>query len=141
MRGVLDTNTVDSSACAAAVPQGSCPAIELSPATLPNATQGIAYSQSFGASGGTAPYSVAVISGAPPVGMTVTSAGTLSGTSNASGTSMFTVRATDVNACFATRSYTLTTLAAVPTLTEWAAIGLTALLMLSGYLMLRRRTA
>ena len=137
----LDTNTVNSSACTAIVPPGPCPAIVLSPATLPNATLGVAYSQTITATGGTAPYTFTVLSGVPPVGVTVTPVGALTGISNVAGASTFTVRATDASGCTATLSYTLTTLAAVPTLTEWAMIGLTALLMLSGYLALRRRTA
>lgn len=137
----LDTNTIDSSACTTVVPPGPCPVIALAPATLPNATVSVAYSQQLTASGGTAPYTFSVIAGVPPLGLTLTTAGLLSGTSNTAGVSTFTVRATDVNGCFATQSYSLTTLAVVPTLTEWAGIGLIALLMLSGFLALRRRHA
>ena len=137
----LDTNTIDRSACTAVVPPGPCPAIVLAPATLPNTTVGVAYSQTLTASGGTLPYTFTVISGAPPVGLTLAPTGALTGTPTVAGTSTFTVRVTDAAGCTATRSYTLTTLTAVPTLTEWAAIGLTGLLLLSGYFVLRRRTA
>ncbi len=137
----LDTNTVDRSACSTIPVPPSCPAIVLSPAVLPTATVGVAFTQTFTASGGTAPFTFAVVAGAPPAGLTLTSAGVLAGTPLIAGSTPFTVRATDVNGCFQTLAFSVTILAPVPTLTEWAMIGLTALLMLSGYLALRRRTA
>ncbi len=71
------------------------PAITLTPATLPAGTAGVAYSQTFGASGGIAPYTFAVSSGALPAGLTLTSAGVLSGTPTAAGTFNFSVTVTD----------------------------------------------
>jgi hypothetical protein len=61
-------------------------------ASLPNGTVGSPYSQSLFASGGTAPYSWAVTSGALPPGLTLSSSGIISGTPTAAGT--FTVGAT-----------------------------------------------
>ena len=43
-----------------------CPAITLSPATLPQRHSGAAYSQTITASGGTAPYTFAVTAGTLP---------------------------------------------------------------------------
>ncbi|WP_371108270.1 putative Ig domain-containing protein [Rhizobium sp. RCC_161_2] len=71
------------------------PTITIAPATLPAATVASAYSQTIAASGGTAPYSYAISAGVLPAGLTLSSAGTLSGTPTASGTFNFTVTATD----------------------------------------------
>ena len=86
----------------------SCPTINLSPSSLPSGTQGTAYNQTITASGGTAPYSFAITSGALPTGLTLSSAGVLSGTPGSSGTSNFSVTATDSNDCTGTRSYSIT---------------------------------
>ena len=86
----------------------SCPTITLAPATLPNGTVGSAYSQSITASGGTGPYTFAVTTGTLPAGLTLSSAGLLSGTPTAAGTSNFTVEATDANGCAGSLAYSLT---------------------------------
>jgi hypothetical protein len=66
------------------------------PTTLPNGMQGVAYSQTVSASGGTAPYSYAITSGALPAGLTLNaSTGAITGTPTGNGTSNFTIRATD----------------------------------------------
>jgi hypothetical protein len=90
-----------------------CPVITLTPATLPAGTLGVAYSQSITGSGGTAPYAFSVVSGAVPAGLTLTTAGLLSGTPTTLGSTTFSVRGTDANGCFATVSYTLVVAAAV----------------------------
>ncbi|MFN4095165.1 MAG: putative Ig domain-containing protein [Sphingomonas sp.] len=74
------------------------PTIELDPVTLPNATFGVAYSQTITADGSIAPYGFAITSGALPPGLTLTSGGTLSGTPSLSGTWGFTITATDATA-------------------------------------------
>lgn len=85
----------------------------VNPATIPAAVAETAYSQSIIASGGTAPYTYAVASGALPPGLSLNaSTGSLSGTPTASGSFTFSVRATDsssgAGAPFSsTRSYTL----------------------------------
>lgn len=63
---------------------------------LPAATTGTAYSQSFGATGGNGSHTFAIASGssAPP-GMTLSTAGVLSGTPNAAGSYSFDIIATD----------------------------------------------
>ncbi len=89
---------------------GMCPLITISPASpLPNAHQGIPYSQALGASGGFVPYAFDVLSGALPAGLTLTSAGLLSGTPTTLGVSTFVVRLIDLYGCTAITSYTLTT--------------------------------
>ncbi len=70
------------------------PLLTISPSTVPtNWSVGGTYSQTFTASGGTAPYTLGE-AGALPAGMTF-SAGVLSGTPTAAGTFPFTVFATD----------------------------------------------
>ena len=85
----------------------SCPAITLSPGSLPGGTQGAAYSQTITASGSTAPYTYTVTAGALPAGLNLASNGTLSGTPAAAGTSNFTVTATDALACTGSKAYAL----------------------------------
>jgi uncharacterized protein YhjY with autotransporter beta-barrel domain len=77
------------------------------PATLPNGTQNAAYSQTVTASGGTGPYTFAVTSGALPAGLSLDSAGNLTGTPTGSGPSTFTVTATDSASNTGSRSYTV----------------------------------
>lgn len=63
--------------------------------SLPNGTVNSPYSANLEANGGTLPYKWAIISGSLPVGLSLTSAGLISGTPGASGTSSFTVQVTD----------------------------------------------
>lgn len=73
----------------------STPSITVTPASLPAGQQGTAYSQSLAASGGTAPYTYAVTSGALPAGLSLSSSGALSGTPTVNGSFNFTITATD----------------------------------------------
>ncbi len=87
---------------------GTCPTITLSPGTLPNGDAGSAYNQSITASGGTNPHTFAVTAGTLPSGLTLSSSGALTGTPSASGTSTFTITATDNIGCTGSLSYSLT---------------------------------
>lgn len=94
------------------------PTLAITPATIPGATANSAYSQALSASGGVAPYSYALTAGALPAGLSLSSAGLLSGTPTVSGTFNFSVTVTDSTggtAATATRAYSL--VVAVPTLT------------------------
>ncbi|WP_295215675.1 putative Ig domain-containing protein [uncultured Brevundimonas sp.] len=96
------------------------PTITIAPASLPNGTVGVAYSQTVSASGGAAPYTYAVTAGALPAGMTLNASGSLSGTPTAGGIFNFTVTATDSStggsAPFSgSRAYTFTVAAATVT--------------------------
>ena len=72
------------------------PAIALSPLTIPTGTVGLTYAtQALAASGGTGPYTFALTAGTLPVGLTLTAAGSLSGTPSTAATSNFTVTVTD----------------------------------------------
>jgi uncharacterized protein YhjY with autotransporter beta-barrel domain len=82
--------------------------LTVSPATLPAGTQNVAYSQTIGASGGTAPYTFAITSGALPPGLSLDpNSGVLSGTPTLGGAYTFTVQATDSTPNTGARSYTL----------------------------------
>ncbi|MCX6858548.1 MAG: putative Ig domain-containing protein, partial [Verrucomicrobia bacterium] len=86
-----------------------CPVLTLTPATLPDGLVGSAYSQSISTTGGIAPYSYAVTSGTLPAGLTLSSAGLLSGTpttSNGAGVNI-TIRSTDANGCQNTLNYAI----------------------------------
>jgi hypothetical protein len=96
----LDTNHV--SACTS-----TCSPLTLSPATLPNGAIAVAYNQTITASGGTAPYTFSLLSGALPGGLALSSGGAISGSPTTLGTFTFTIGATDANGCPGTRIYSI----------------------------------
>jgi hypothetical protein len=73
-------------------------------ASLPNGTQGAAYSQLLHSSGGTAPFAWTVTAGALPPGTTLAAQGALSGNPTASGSFSFTVQVKDSSSATATQS-------------------------------------
>lgn len=91
------------------------PTVTLAPATLPDTTAGLAYSQALSATGGVAPYTFAITAGSVPAGTTLSAGGVLSGTTTTSGTYSFTVTATDAFGQSGAQAYTV--VVAVPTLT------------------------
>ncbi|CAJ0692281.1 putative Ig domain-containing protein [Ralstonia holmesii] len=99
--------------------------VTVSPSTLPGATVATAYSQTILASGGTGSYTYAVTAGSLPAGLTLSSNGTLSGTSTSGGVFNFTVTATDSSTgtgpYSGSRAYSLTI--GSPTLTITPASG------------------
>jgi hypothetical protein len=102
----------------------SCPTISVGPATIPAGTAGTNYSQTFTASGGTAPYGFA-LTGTLPAGMSFTSP-TLSGTPTEAGSFPITVTATDASNCTGSANYTLVincSYAINPTSQNFAAAG------------------
>jgi hypothetical protein len=83
--------------------------IALSPTSLPDATAGVAYSQTLSATGGAGgPYTFAVTAGALPAGFSLSSSGALSGSTTTAATSSFTVTVTDSGGFSASQAYTLT---------------------------------
>ncbi|MDB6120964.1 MAG: hypothetical protein JWO08_4745, partial [Verrucomicrobiaceae bacterium] len=92
-----------------------CPVLAIGPASLPVPTVGTAYSQTVTASNGASPYTYSVSTGSLPTGLTLSSAGVLSGTVTNTTSQSFTVQATDANGCPGTISYTVA--AVCPTLT------------------------
>ncbi|MEG0182733.1 MAG: putative Ig domain-containing protein [Stenotrophomonas sp.] len=73
----------------------AAPVITLTPATLPAASGGMAYSQTLSASGGNGGYTFSLTTGTLPSGISLSSAGAVSGTPTTVGSYAFTVRATD----------------------------------------------
>src|SRR6266702_1028218 len=63
--------------------------------SLPGATVGVPYSATLTADGGLPPYTWSVISGALPTGLSLDSAGNITGTPTAIGTFNFTVQVVD----------------------------------------------
>ncbi|MFN7564995.1 MAG: putative Ig domain-containing protein, partial [Prosthecobacter sp.] len=87
----------------------TCGTITLSPVSMPGATVGTSFSQTVTPSGGVAPYTFAVTVGALPAGLSLnTTTGVISGIPTATTAASFTIRATDVNACQGTASYSIT---------------------------------
>lgn len=82
--------------------------------TLPDAYIQTQYETALAASGGIAPYTWTVDTGALPAGLSLAVDGTLSGTPDAAGESAFTVMATDVQGQEVTRALTLTVQQAQP---------------------------
>ncbi len=91
----------------------TCPLLTLNPETLPQASVGVAYSQTFTSSGGTAPYTFSQTGGTLPTGLTLTAMGVLSGTPTTPGTYNFAVKATDATGCMVTHSYSVAACAAI----------------------------
>ena len=85
--------------------------LTVSRATLPNATANIAYSSTLTAMGGSGTYTFAVSSGSLPSWLALNATtGVLSGTPTTTGTSTFTITATDshIGGLTGSRAYTLT---------------------------------
>jgi hypothetical protein len=92
----------DSSATAQSATKGfslSIPAtvatLNISSTSLPGGTVSLAYSANFSANGGTSPYAWSVISGSLAPGLTLNTAGTISGTPTQAGQFSFGVRVSD----------------------------------------------
>nr|WP_282440592.1 putative Ig domain-containing protein [Stenotrophomonas indicatrix] len=84
------------------------PAIAIDPPSVPNGSAGVAYNAQLSSSGGLAPYSYSLLSGALPVGMSFNSAGALTGVPRSDGNFSITVGSTDSNSQTANRAYTFT---------------------------------
>ncbi len=96
-------NTSEFSAC-----RQECPTIAWNLSSLPNGTVNAAYTnQSVTASGGGLTFTYSIIAGGLPTGMTLSTAGLLSGTPTQTGPFSFTVRALAGNGCFSDRAYSL----------------------------------
>jgi hypothetical protein len=110
----------------------SCPAgtmITLSPQAFPPAKPGVPYSQTITPSGGTAPYTFALTSGALPPGLTLNPAtGTVAGVPTAQGVFNFTLAATDANGCIGTMGCNVVMTVDIPLFSGWELILLSVLL-------------
>jgi PKD repeat protein len=95
------------------------------PSPLPDGNDGVNYSLTFATSGGSSPFTWAVSAGSLPAGLSLSSAGVISGKPTAVGTASFTVQATDAVGATATASYTLKTVN-VPVLSSISVMPATA---------------
>jgi Bacterial Ig-like domain (group 3)/MBG domain (YGX type)/Putative Ig domain/NHL repeat len=86
---------------------GTATAIIVSPSTLTAATVGSNYSVNLTASGGTGPYTFSLTSGALPVGISLGSSGTISGTPAAGGMFSFSITATDSTSTSSSQAFSL----------------------------------
>jgi uncharacterized repeat protein (TIGR03803 family) len=84
-----------------------CPAVTITPATLPTPMVGTPYSQTYSASGGTAPYTFAVTGGSLPPNFILSDSGVLSGTATNLGNYSFTVMVADTYGCTGNQNSTL----------------------------------
>jgi len=98
--------------------QMATPTIYVTSPGLPAATVGQQYLQSLTVAGGSAPYSFALVDGVPPSGITLSTAGVLSGTPTTAGTYLFTVHITDAKGVAATQSFRLVVEKPAPTVTK-----------------------
>jgi sugar lactone lactonase YvrE len=82
--------------------------------SLLQGTVGFSYSQTLSATGGAAPYTWTLLSGALPAGLTLSPGGMITGTPTVAGTSNFTVQLTDGAGNSTTRAFTLVVVTAPP---------------------------
>jgi len=88
--------------------------LTITTSSLPADTVGVAYNQTLTATGGTTPYTWAVLSGSLPAGLSlVAGTGAITGTPTAAGTSNFTARVTDNVAATATKALSIVVNAAI----------------------------
>lgn len=80
----------------------------------PSGTVGTPYMTSLTAAGGTGPYTWTVAAGSLPAGLTLSPAGTITGTPTTQGTSSFTAQATDATGATAAGSFDITVGTAAP---------------------------
>jgi uncharacterized protein (TIGR03437 family) len=94
-------------------------ALVITTASLPNGNVGDPYTATLAATGGTPPYTWSVASGALPNGLSIDSAGLISGTPATAGTPSVILQVTDSAQATATKAYsvnvTLTTTGPLPT--------------------------
>ncbi|MGP8200630.1 MAG: choice-of-anchor tandem repeat GloVer-containing protein [Limisphaerales bacterium] len=75
---------------------------------LPEGALGVVYSQTLAATGGTPPYAWSLVSGALPAGLSLSSAGVISGTPGTAKTASSKVKVTDESGLFSTKVFSLT---------------------------------
>jgi len=85
----------------------NCNSMSIVPAALPGGAVGNAYNDALIVTGGVAPYSVAVVSGNLPVGLTLLNDGNITGFPLIEATTNFVVEASDAAECTTVRSYSI----------------------------------
>jgi predicted extracellular nuclease len=86
----------------------TCPAVSIEPASLPAGTAGAPYDQTLTAAGSVSGFTFTVTGGGLPDGLSLSTAGTISGSPTRTGTFPFTVTATAGAGCAGSREYSLT---------------------------------
>jgi hypothetical protein len=109
------SDTAKSATATVTVTASAPPPVVISTTSLSNATVGTAYSNTLSATGGKTPYTWTLISGSLPTGITLHSAGSLSGTTSQTGTFNLTVQVADSSSpkLTASKALTLTVAASV----------------------------
>lgn len=86
-----------------------CPTVSITNTSLPGGSAGTAYSQSLSQTGCLGAPNYAITAGALPPGLTLSAAGTISGTPTATGTFNFTATVNDASGCAGSRALSITT--------------------------------
>jgi len=86
---------------------GTPATLRITTTTLPGATVGVPCTITLAATGGTTPYTWAKTAGTLPTGLSLSTAGVISGTPTSAGTFNFTVRVTDANGSTATQALSM----------------------------------
>jgi Putative Ig domain len=81
--------------------------LTITTASLAGGTVGVAYSATLAATGGMTPYTWSLVGGTLPAGLTLSTAGVISGTPTAAGTSNFTVQVVATQGPTATRALSI----------------------------------
>jgi hypothetical protein len=105
-----DITATDANGCTGVLSETvviACPVITLSPPSIPNGQNGIAYNAVISASGGVTPYTFST-TGTLPTGLSLSSGGVISGTPTSNGAYNFYVVATDSNGCADSLQYSIT---------------------------------
>ena len=89
--------------------------------SLPAGTVGRPYTATLAGQGGAGPLSWSVASGAPPAGLTLSTAGLLAGTPKASGPSTFTLTVTDAGGRASSSPFAVAVAVATGTVSAWGA--------------------
>ena len=92
----------------------AAPVIEINPTGLPASTYDVAYNQTLTASGGALPLVFSVTTGSLPYGLTLSTAGALSGTPIVAENTSFTITATDANGETGSRAYSIDVAPTIP---------------------------
>ncbi|HRJ52820.1 MAG TPA: cellulase family glycosylhydrolase [Candidatus Thiothrix moscowensis] len=100
------------------------PALDITTTSLTAGTAGTAYSAQASASGGTSPYTWSLAAGSLPTGLSLSTAGIISGTPTTAGTASFSVKVTDSKGLSDTQTLSLT-INAVPPVSGNADMALT----------------
>jgi hypothetical protein len=85
----------------------SAQSLQIATGSLPAVQQGSAYSQTFAATGGTAPYTWSISAGVPPVGVALDANGDLAGIPVNAGTFNFTITVTDASSTTASSNFSM----------------------------------